>query len=465
MSKQGINCLFSRGYQLAWWTANRTDPFYPTVAAHPAAVGIGSWPDSFGDPWNSSLYRIDEAFRQIAALGLGYVRDWAEPRKWWGWNSNSSTPIPMSDSDGWEAVDRSVQLAHAYGMKIVLAILSPYTFDGTYMQSTWPGYTTACANYSIPQAQFIATRYSAYADTVIIDPMNEINGVMSGGATEWAKYQAAIYDAVKAVCPSMKVNLGSCGNWGGVNSAAALLTAMNTAGKISKFDDVSVHLYPGFTGSILSYSGNDGINGVTALISALSGYGRSDAKVNIDEFGSFWAPPSSKTQTDAATEITELMGWAESQAGVGRCLSWAFWGSSRATESTLFGLANNDYTGAFAQRGAGISDESTKGQTHYLTYTALANMGLTPKTGIVPPLPVTFNDQPVVCLPLTADVAGTQLRIYDTEGLKYFPLVDPDAPNASAIWCYDGVQIWALAKSAAATTPQRRAGFGFGFGF
>lgn len=82
-------------------------------------------------------------------------------------------------------------------------------------------------------------------------------------------------------------------------------------------------------------------------------------------------------------------------------------------------------------------------------------------------LPRTINNQPVQCLPITGDVAGQQLRIYDNGAVKYFPLVATNDPNASTIRYFDGTTTWAVASptlSPANTTRSRSLSLGLRLG-
>lgn len=154
---------------------------------------------------------------------------------------------------------------------------------------------------------------------------------------------------------------------------------MASAGKLAKFDSVCMHMYPTFSGSILDYTGNDGLTGITQCISALNGYGRSDAQVNVDEFGIFWEGTGARTESESATNVTEVFASCESNSRVDRSLYWRLWGSDRDTEPLLFVLGSGHITEFFAQRGTGILDEHDRGANTYLAYDAIADLGLTPK--------------------------------------------------------------------------------------
>jgi len=178
--------------------------------------------------WAQSLDRIEEAFKQMAAMGVRYVSEKIMPDNFYSkWTRAGSPyfascgPFNYSAADGWAATDLVVELARKYGMKIHFQNLLG---EG----SSWSGCTKQqmLDNVYLPSLTYFAQRYADYSDVIAgIEWAAEIYYVYGAGATSgysdlntsnpynmdpsWIDHHIAVYDAIKAVAPNIEVTLPS----------------------------------------------------------------------------------------------------------------------------------------------------------------------------------------------------------------------------------------------------------------
>ena len=294
-----------------------------------------------GDARYGTLDFIDWFMARLKHMGAGWYREWgAVPRYQYNLELQpKNIPITVSESDDWSVVDRIVQRCEEYGIQFVLTLPWPWSSD---WGASYPWYnqgaknvTQIINNWFIPLATFLANRYSDKTAFVQIDPGNEPQIMTGWTAADVAALQIAVYDAVKAVAPTMRVNLvAAFGGWLWNYTydydveewvyGSPLLNALNNAGGISKFDShVTTHLYP--TDLVNTNTLNWPDYEMVGILEVLTAYSRNDVNVRFDEFdyGIFNGTPilqsdinnkasaidTFKSQSDALARVDGYLYW------------------------------------------------------------------------------------------------------------------------------------------------------------
>lgn len=320
-----------------------------------------------GFPWAYSLDRIDFHLRTMAALGMRRVRSSAMPVKFMEYvrTLNGSTPMTITEASGWEHIDFAIRKCREYGLIFTWSLPQIY-IDSTYETpiDTWGIYTTPNTQTSngalvydqnkylnyvvLPIAIFAADRYKNDTDVLQIQPFNEIQWVLGfvNSFTDAVNGHCTVYDAIKSVAPNLTVILSGCAHVNGITEAQSIngfLAAMNTAGKMAKFDSIiDVHLYPYQTDLIVyGRAGLDAIKNIgegapkdiASAITKLDLYGRSDVNVMIGEFGLFWSEELAGiiggdigTVAGSAQDILDMYDYFSEMARVDGMNYWKFWG-------------------------------------------------------------------------------------------------------------------------------------------
>lgn len=422
MNKLGINTVGTRAYMQSEWSRlsklpGTPDGDYIRSWQYKSVV----WPEYLGDPWNSTLAKIDKTFAELDAIGVKIVREWAVPVKWnFG---DLSNPIVVSDSDKWEAVDRAVECAKYYGMQIILTGSSCLYFDA---------FTSKVTNQLIPHFTFVADRYKDYQDTVIINPYNELNlayNYWTGGRCKdvsgFAELQKLVYQAVKSVS-SLRVYTASfyCGdNYSLFSDPISFLQKIYYLGYANYFDDCFlVHLYPKTSDVLAAGSYKDytaprfagSMQDVDDLIQCLNTIGRSDAKVCISEFGTFWSNvPENEVQTRKDLSYSQILDVDERFKYNDRVHSYLYW-TTIGTDRVLPSLDNSDpdllanKLAATAMKGGGILNEADKYNTKFTPYYAFPYVNrvrqlVEPISDNVPTIAVLTNDADTIAIDISKD--------------------------------------------------------------
>jgi hypothetical protein len=281
----------------------------------------------YDNPWLYGNDYTDWAFSKFASLGLTWVRDWAMIGQWLRLvrsapktNNVVSGPIVFDSGYDWSVLDRTVDIAAEYGMKLVLTL--PHPYPSVVDECGWrnPGndgislggqthINTIIIDYLLaPFAAELARRYQNYTH-IYIDPLNEASYGQYGGLS--VLLQRAVYHAVKDALPvgkkgNIKVQLLS-------QFYSDQLAMINAIGNELIYEEfVTPHYYP--TAGVNTFD----LSGLPAIRTALDGFGRTDVKIQFGEFGAW----EGVTSAQSAQAIPNMASSINASGLVDSALYW-----------------------------------------------------------------------------------------------------------------------------------------------